>query len=113
MTVLTVGLLVQRVQGPWLEPLMVRSRFLAKRLKTNLPDTAFVYFLVTQSYLSPSLTSCLADKGETFPKDVRPLSDVMLGDYPSGPSVLAVTEKAAKESSSLGKSLNRVNSPLI
>ena len=36
----------------------------------------------------------------------------MLWDYPSGPSVLAATEKAAKESSSLGKSLNRVNSPL-
>ena len=44
MTVLTVGLLVQRVQGPWLEPLMVRSRFLAKRLKTNLPDTAICLF---------------------------------------------------------------------
>jgi len=41
-------------------------------------------------------------RASDFSKDVRPLSDVMFGDYPSGPSVLAVTEKAAKESSSLG-----------
>ena len=36
---LTAGLLVQRVQGPWLDPLVVRFRFFNSILEETLFDT--------------------------------------------------------------------------